>query len=182
MIKSLNSLAVFCGSSSGLDPIYEQSALELARELVDREITLVFGGGSIGLMGIMADEMMSRGGKVIGVIPQKLMEWEVGHTGITKLHVVESMHDRKALMAELSEGFIALPGGIGTLEEIIEVYTWQQLGYHAKPCAFLNVNGYYDRLFSFFDQMVAEGFLKPEHRENLIIRDNAKDLFHAMES
>ncbi|MFY0686922.1 MAG: TIGR00730 family Rossman fold protein [Cyclobacteriaceae bacterium] len=167
----INSLAIFCGSSKGSHDSYEQTALQLANYLVDHDITMVYGGGSVGLMGVLADEMMRRGGQVIGVITQKLLEWEVGHNSITQLHVVNTMHERKAKMAALAYGFIALPGGIGTLEEIIEVYTWLQLGYHHKPCGFLNVNNYFEHLIRFFDHMESEQFLKPNIRDGLIIED-----------
>lgn len=179
MIKSI---AVFCGSASGKNDIYTKEAVRLANIFIEKNIKLIYGGGSVGLMGVIANEMIRKGGHVEGVIPQKLLDMEVGHLGITKLHVVDTMHERKALMAELSEAFIALPGGIGTLEEIVEVYTWLQLGYHHKPCGFLNVNGYYDTLFRFFDQMVAEGFLKPQHRENLLVNDDISALIEEIQS
>lgn len=157
-------IAVFCGSAKGHLPVYENEAIRLAQVFVKNNISMVYGGGSVGLMGVIADEMMSLGGEVIGVIPQKLKDMEVGHDGITKLHIVNTMHERKAMMADLSDAFIALPGGIGTIEEIIEVYTWLQLGYHDKPCGFLNINGYYEKFFEFLDQMTQEGFLKRENR------------------
>ncbi|MFT6866224.1 MAG: hypothetical protein ACJA08_001053 [Cyclobacteriaceae bacterium] len=162
-------IAVFCGSKKGNQPVYVEAGRILANEMVKRNIDLVFGGGKVGLMGVIADEMLSLGGKVYGVIPEKLMKMEVGHTGITDLIVVETMHERKALMAEMADAFLAIPGGIGTLEEIIEVFTWQQIGYHNKPCAFLNTDNYYHYLFSFFDQMVAKEFLSLGHKNKLII-------------
>lgn len=173
-------LAIFCGSSTGHHPAYSASTRELARELYQRGIGAVFGGGHVGLMGLLADELMGLGGEVIGVIPRKLMEREIGHQGLTKLHVVETMHERKALMASLSHGFVALPGGIGTLEEIIEVFTWQQIGYHEKPCGFLNTQGYYDRLFQFIDHTVAEGFLSSTQRDRLMVSDEPAELIQRM--
>lgn len=148
--------------------------------MAKRGIGLVFGGGKVGLMGVVADAALAHGGEVIGVIPEKLMAREVGHTGLTKLHVVSTMHERKALMADLSDGFIALPGGIGTIEEIIEVYTWHQIGYHNKPCGFLNTNGYYDRLIAFIDHMVTEGFLPARQRDELVIGQDAEELLERM--
>ena len=136
---------------------------------------LVYGGGSIGLMGIMAEEMLQLGGEVMGVIPKKIYDWEVGHTGITKLHIVRNMHERKDLMARLSCSFIALPGGVGTLEEIIEVFTWKQLGYHQKPCVFVNTNGYYDQLISFLSHSVSEGFLNKNQFDDLFLAKDEKE-------
>ncbi|KAF0804856.1 hypothetical protein A6D6_02773 [Alcanivorax xiamenensis] len=162
-------IAVFCGSSSGVDPIYEQQARALARALVAQGHGLVYGGGRVGLMGVIADAVLEAGGEVIGVIPQALKDREIQHTGITELHVVENMHQRKAMMAELADGFIAMPGGAGTLEEIFEVWTWAQLGYHHKPCGFFNVIGYYDGLIGFLEHMVDQGFMKPAYREMLTV-------------
>lgn len=177
MIKRL---AVFCGSSKGNDATYSHAAESLTHLLHQQQIGVVYGGGRIGLMGVVADTMIQAGGEVIGVIPKKLMELEVGHEGITKLEVVETMHQRKARMAALSDGFVALPGGIGTLEEIIEVFTWLQIGYHHKPCAFLNTNGYFDKLFEFVNHMVSEGFLTATQRDKLIIADTPELLLRAM--
>ena len=177
MIKRL---AIFCGSSTGHNSTYHQEAREVGKLLAKKSIELVYGGGKIGLMGASADACLEHGGKVIGVIPEKLMTAEVGHTGVTELHVVKTMHERKAMMAQLSDGFIALPGGIGTLEEIIEVFTWHQIGYHNKPCAFLNTNGYYDKLFDFIDHSVSEGFLSQEQRDELIISDKIQELMEMM--
>ncbi|MEQ8471894.1 MAG: TIGR00730 family Rossman fold protein [Marinoscillum sp.] len=174
-------LAIFCGSSTGNQEIYQQQAIKMGQLLSSLNIEIVFGGGKIGLMGAVADAALSNGGKVIGVIPEKLMTTEVGHTGCTELHVVQTMHDRKAMMARLSDGFIALPGGIGTLEEIIEVFTWHQIGYHDKPCGFLNTNGYYDKLFAFIDHMVEDGFLSAEQRNQLVIADTPEELLEVME-
>lgn len=156
-------------------------AEELAAELVQRGIGLVYGGGNVGLMGILADAVLRSGGEAIGVIPEHLMTREIGHSGLTKLHVVHSMHERKALMADLSDAFIALPGGFGTLEEFCEVLTWTQLGLHAKPCGILNVFGYYTSLLQMFDHAVAERFLRPENRASVLAEDSPAALLHALE-
>jgi uncharacterized protein (TIGR00730 family) len=160
-------ICVYAGSNPGTNPAYAEAAAELARLLASRDIGVVYGGGKVGLMGILADSALAAGGEVIGVIPQDLMDREVGHGGVTELHVVASMHERKALMAELSDAFVALPGGIGTLEELIEVYTWSQLGLHDKPMGMLNVAGYYDGLAALLDHAVQEGFLRSQHRAAL---------------
>ena len=160
-------ICVYAGSNPGADPAYAEAAADLARLLAGRGIGVVYGGGRVGLMGILADTALEAGGEVIGVIPQDLMDREIGHGGLTELHVVGSMHERKALMAELSDAFVALPGGAGTLEELIEVYTWSQLGLHAKPMGVLNVRGYYDGLAALLDHAVREGFLRPQHRAAL---------------
>ena len=173
-------IAIFCGSSMGVDPIYKACAQEVGRKLVAHKLDLVYGGGSVGLMGVVADEVLSLKGQVTGVITEKLHAWEVGHAGLTQLHIVNTMHERKALMAQLSDGFIALPGGIGTLEEITEVYTWLQLGYHQKPCGFLNVAGYYDAFIALLDQMVIQGFLDAKSRNLIIIKSNIDDLLAIM--
>ena len=169
-------ICVYAGSNPGTNPAYAEAATELARLLASRDIGVVYGGGKVGLMGILADSALAAGGEVIGVIPQDLMDREVGHEGLTDLHVVGSMHERKALMAELSDGFVALPGGAGTLEELIEVYTWSQLGLHDKPMGVLNVCGYYDGLAALLDHAVQEGFLRPQHREALHTADSPADL------
>jgi uncharacterized protein (TIGR00730 family) len=157
-------ICVYAGSNPGADPAYAEAAGDLARLLAARGIGIVYGGAHVGLMGILADTALAAGGEVIGVMPRALIDREIGHTGLTELRIVGSMHERKALMAELSDGFVALPGGAGTLEELIEVYTWSQLGLHAKPMGVLNVNGYYDGLAALLDHAVQEGFLRPEHR------------------
>ncbi len=157
-------ICVFCGSTSGVRPEYAAAARVLARDLAARGHGLVYGGGNVGLMGIIADAMLEAGGEVIGVIPHTLMTREIGHTGVTTLHVVDSMHERKALMADLSDAFIALPGGIGTFEEWFEAVTWTQLGLHRKPCGLLNVHGFYDELIRFMEHAWTEGFIKPETR------------------
>jgi uncharacterized protein (TIGR00730 family) len=160
-------VCVYAGSNPGTNPAYAEAAAERARLLASRNIGVVYGGGKVGLMGILADTALAAGGEVIGVIPQDLVDREVGHDGLTELHVVGSMHERKALMAELSDAFVALPGGAGTLEELIEVYTWSQLGLHAKPMGVLNVEGYYDGLAALLDHAMDEGFLRPQHRAAL---------------
>ncbi len=167
--RQLRRVCVFCGSSRGSNPVFARAAEELGRELTRRGLGLVYGGGNIGLMGTMADATMAAGGHVTGVIPEALMAREVGHRGLNDLRVVKTMHERKALMAELSDGFIALPGGFGTFEEFFEVLTWSQLGLHAKPCGVLNVNGFFDPLLDLLQHAVAQGFIRPEHRELVIV-------------
>jgi len=169
-------LCVFCGSSFGTRTTYRDAAEELGALLAERQIELVYGGAHVGLMGALADSVLARGGRVIGVIPQALLAREIAHSGLTQLHVVDSMHERKALMASLSDGFVALPGGIGTLEELFEVWTWAQLGLHSKPCALLDVDGFYTGLVGFLDQAVAQGFLRSKQREWLIVETNAHAL------
>lgn len=159
----MKSIAIFCGSSSGANPVYTQATLDMARAIVEQDLRLVYGAGSVGLMGAVADEVLRLGGHVLGVIPQFLVDIEVGHTGLTQLIVTETMHERKLAMAEASDGFIAMPGGIGTLEEIIEVFTWTQLGIHDKHCGLYNVNGYYDYLVALLEHMAGERFLKAAH-------------------
>ncbi len=174
MHNKIRSLCVYCGSSTGHDPEHASAARALGTRMADRGIALVYGGGHIGLMGIIADAVLASGGAVTGVIPAALMATEVGHGQLTKLHVVKDMHERKALMADKADGFIAMPGGIGTLEELFEVMTWLQLGYHAKPVGVLNVNGFYDGLLGFLDRQRDEGYLRDEHRM-LLIEDSNPD-------
>ncbi|MDO8651189.1 MAG: TIGR00730 family Rossman fold protein [Undibacterium sp.] len=164
----MKSICVFCGSSTGASEAHDTGARQLAANLVDRQLALVYGGGNVGLMGVIANEVLRLGGHVTGVIPQALMDKEVGHINLSKLHIVRNMHERKALMAELSDGFIAMPGGIGTLEELFEMFTWLQLGFHEKPLGLLNINGYYDGLITFLQHIVQSKFLKPEHLALLI--------------
>ncbi len=159
----MKTLAVYCGASHGVNPIYTDAARALAAALVEHNIGLVYGGGKVGLMGVIADEVLRLGGEATGVIPKALVEREVGHAGLTRLFVVKDMHERKAMMAELSEGFIAMPGGMGTLEELFEMLTWAQLGIHAKPVGLLNANGFWDGLVSFVRHQSTEGFVRPEH-------------------
>ena len=174
-------ICVFCGSSPGSRPEYRAATEELGTELARLNIGLVYGGGNVGLMGILADAVLRAGGEAVGVIPKHLMGREVGHNGLTKLHVVHSMHERKALMADLSDAFVALPGGFGTLEELCEVVTWTQLGLHAKPCGILNVEGYYSPLLAMFDHAVEERFLKPENRALVLARESPSELLQALE-
>jgi uncharacterized protein (TIGR00730 family) len=171
----MKTFAVYCGAAHGVNPVYADAARLLARAMVDHNISLVYGGGKVGLMGVIADEVLRLGGEATGVIPRALVEREVGHAGLTRLFVVKDMHERKAMMADLSEGFIAMPGGMGTLEELFEMVTWAQLGIHAKPIGLLNVSGFYDGLRAFVGHQVAEGFVRPEH-ENLMIADSDPDL------
>ncbi|HYL73136.1 MAG TPA: TIGR00730 family Rossman fold protein [Bryobacteraceae bacterium] len=161
-------ICVFCGSNSGNDALYVNAAQEMGRTLAAHNIDLIYGGGRVGLMGALADAALAAGGAVIGVMPRALVEREIQHTGLSELHTVETMHERKTRMAELSEGFIALPGGAGTLEEIFEQWTWAQLGIHHKPCGFLNTNGYFDALRNMIERMTGEGFLRPEHASMLV--------------
>ena len=163
-------ICVFCGSNSGISPVYRTAAVAMGQLLVERGIELIYGGGNIGLMGILADTVLESGGQVTGVIPESLLAREIGHRELTDLRIVNSMHERKALMADLSDGFIAMPGGFGTFEEFCEVVTWSQLGIHAKPCGLLNVEGYYDSLLELFDHAVREGFLRKENR-GLVLED-----------
>lgn len=156
-------LCVYCGASPGQDPAYARAAQEMARALAARGLTLVYGGGSRGLMGMLADAMLAHGGQVIGVIPQALQEKELAHRGLSELYVVPDMHQRKAMMANLADGFIALPGGLGTLEELFEMLTWRQLGFHAKPVGVLNCQGFYDQMLQFLNTVAAQGFIRSEH-------------------
>jgi uncharacterized protein (TIGR00730 family) len=178
----LKAVCVFCGSSTGNDPAYADTARTLGRTLAERGITLVYGGGHVGLMGVVADAALGAGGEVVGVMPKALVEREIGHTGLTKLHVVRSMHERKAMMSELSEGFVALPGGNGTLEEFFEVLTWAQLGEHDKPCGLLNVAGYYDPLLAVFDRIVDRAFLREEHRKLVLVEEDLAALLERFEA
>jgi uncharacterized protein (TIGR00730 family) len=164
----LRRLCVFCGSSLGIQAVYARVADEMGRLLAERGIEMVYGGGNVGLMGRVADACLSQGGRVIGVMPRALVEKEIAHRGLTELRVVESMHERKAMMADLADAFVAMPGGYGTWEEFCEVLTWSQLGLQRKACALLNVNGYYDPLLEMADRAVREGFLRDAHRELLL--------------
>jgi uncharacterized protein (TIGR00730 family) len=173
-------ICVYCGSNPGKSAEFLESARSLARELVRRDICLVYGGASVGIMGEIADTVLAGGGEVIGVIPQALVDKEVSHAGLTELKIVGSMHERKEIMADISEGFIALPGGLGTIEEIFEVLTWAQLGFHKKPCALLNIKGYYDKLIQFLTHAVAEGFIANPHREMLLVEEEPHRLLEIM--
>ncbi|AJE16446.1 LOG family protein [Stutzerimonas balearica] len=163
----LRSICVFCGASTGTDPVYREAAAAMGRTLAEQGITLVYGGGAVGLMGVVADAALAAGGEVIGIIPQSLKDAEIGHPGLTRLEIVDGMHARKARMAELADAFIAMPGGLGTLEELFEVWTWGQLGYHAKPMGLLDTNHFYAKLSHFLDHLVAEAFVRPQYREML---------------
>jgi uncharacterized protein (TIGR00730 family) len=172
----LNSLCVFCGSNPGAAPAYAEAAARLGRTLAGRGLNLVYGGGRVGLMGVVADAALAAGGRVTGVIPEALATRELAHAALSDLQVVGSMHERKARMSELSDGFIALPGGIGTLEEWFEVWTWSQLGFQPKPCGLLNVAGYYDHLLAFLDHVTAERFLTEAHRGMAVVDDDPERL------
>jgi uncharacterized protein (TIGR00730 family) len=169
--RALQRLCVFTGSSAGIRPEYRAAARDLGQLLAERGIGLVYGGARVGLMGAVADAALEAGGAVIGVIPQGLVAKEIAHTGLTELRVVASMHERKAMMTDLADGFVALPGGWGTLEEFFEVLTWAQLGLHGKPCGLLNVGTYFDGLLAFADHATAEGFVRREHREMMVVAD-----------
>ncbi|QSX77398.1 LOG family protein [Agrilutibacter solisilvae] len=163
----MRSVCVYCGSNAGSKPVYAQRAVALGQRLASEQLALVYGGGNVGLMGIVADAVLAAGGEVIGVIPGQLVEWEVAHRGLTRLEVVDNMHERKARMFDLADAFVALPGGFGTLDEMFEMLTWRQLGIADKPCAFLDVEGFYSPLIAMLDRMVAERFLHPEQRRDL---------------
>lgn len=178
----MRSIAVYCGSKFGSRPEFEIGARSLGQYLAQQGIRLVYGGGNVGLMGVVASQALASGGEVIGVIPQALKDREIAHTGLSKLIVVQDMHERKQTMADLADGFIAMPGGAGTLEEIFEVWTWAQLGYHGKPCAFFNLHGYFDTLLTFVDQMVASGFMAKEYREMLTVSDDPSVIVAAFQA
>ncbi len=182
MQSVIKRICVFAGSSPGRRPAYSDAAISLGKELSARGYGLVYGGGGVGLMRVVADTMLENGAHVIGVIPEALAAKEVAHERVTDLRVVASMHERKALMAELSDAFVALPGGMGTFEELFEVLTWAQLGIHAKPCGLLNVQGYFDGLLAALSHAVAERFLKEEHKSMLLVRPSAAPLLDAVES
>jgi uncharacterized protein (TIGR00730 family) len=172
MEARLQSVCVFCGSNTGSSEVYRGAARSLARAIARAGLRLVYGGGSIGLMGVLAEAALAEGVDVTGVAPRRLLDREVVHRDLSRLHVVESMHERKSRMAELSDGFIALPGGYGTLDELFEALTWTQLGYHRKPCGLLNVSGFFDRLADYLEHAVQEGFLIREHRDMLVVADD----------
>ena len=176
----MKSICVFCGSSMGYHPIYEKSAYDLGKHIASENIRLIYGGGSVGLMGVMADAAIENDGEVVGIIPRFLYEKEVGHDGVTELIIVESMHERKHKMAELSQGFIAMPGGIGTMEELFEIFTWSQLALIKKPVALFNVNHYYNHIIAFLENMVTEGFLMDNNLKSLIISHNIHEMVAKM--
>ena len=181
MKKKIQTLCVYCGSSIGASPLYVKAAQELATVMVENDIALVYGGGHVGLMGTIADAVLSAGGKVTGVIPRALMVSEIRHDRLTRLVVVKDMHERKALMAELADGFIAMPGGVGTLEELFEALTWLQLGFHDKPVGLLNVAGFFNGLIDFVAHLVQQGFLKSEHAALLLAELNPLELLHQLQ-
>jgi uncharacterized protein (TIGR00730 family) len=174
-------ICVYCGSNSGSRPVYAEAAKELASVLVQQDYELVYGGADKGIMGVIADAVLEQGGKVHGIIPKMLCEKELAHQNLTELHIVSSMHERKTMMAALSDGFIAMPGGYGTLEEIIEIITWGQLKFHDKPCGLLNIDGYFDHLLAYLDHAQAEGFLRPENRQMLLCDESPAGLIQQFE-
>jgi uncharacterized protein (TIGR00730 family) len=178
--RVLGAVAVFCGSLSGTDPVYLDAAGALGALLATRAITLVYGGGRVGLMGAVADGALAAGGTVIGVIPQALVDRELAHPGVTELRITDSMHERKALMASMADGFVALPGGAGTLDELFEAWTWTMLGIHRKPCAVLDVEGFYAGLRSHVTRMTSAGFIRPEHASGLLFASDGESLLDAM--
>jgi uncharacterized protein (TIGR00730 family) len=177
----LSRVCVYCGANPGRDPAYADAARATGTTLARRGIGLVTGGGRVGLMGVVADAALAAGGEVDGIIPEALMRKELAHAGLTRLEVTASMHERKARMAELADAFVALPGGLGTFEELFEIWTWAQLGWHAKPCGVLNVAGYYDKLVGFVDHAAEEGFLRPQHRAMLIVEADPDRLLDRFE-
>ncbi|GAB1447888.1 TIGR00730 family Rossman fold protein [Bacteroidota bacterium] len=180
MNNAIKRIAIYCGSALGNSPEYKEAAIELVQSIHKRGMGIVYGGGNVGIMGVIADEMVRLGGECIGVIPHSLMRKELGHTGITELIEVENMHQRKAKMFELADACIALPGGIGTMEELFEAFTWTQLGFHNKPCGVLNCNGFYEPLHGLLQHMVDQGFLKQEFKNMLISRNGVEELVDAI--
>ncbi|WP_288433959.1 TIGR00730 family Rossman fold protein [uncultured Acinetobacter sp.] len=175
-------IALYCGSRVGNKPIYKETAIELAQGIAEHGFGIVYGGASIGLMGQVADTVLEHGGEVVGVIPEFMLDYEVAHSKLTELHVVQTMHERKAMMAERAGAFVALPGGLGTFEEILEIATWGQLNQHQKPMILFNVNGFYDALIAQLDHAVAEGFLPPQHRAKLIVCDTFDEIYGAVKN
>ena len=181
MVKSANkTICVYCGANAGVSPRYAEQARALAGALVERNLSLVYGGGKVGLMGVIADEVLRLGGEVTGVIPTALVEREVGHAGLTRQFIVKDMHERKAMMAQLADGFIAMPGGMGTLEELFEMLTWSQLGIHAKPIGLLNVDGFYDSLAGFIEHASAQGFIRPQHAALMMVESEPDALLRRL--
>ena len=176
----MRSVCVFCGANPGVDPMFAAAARTMGETLARSQRVLVYGGGNVGLMGILADAALAAGGRVIGVIPRPLVDKEVAHRSLSELRVVESMHERKALMAQLADGFLAMPGGVGTLEELFEIWTWVQLGFISKPFGILNVGGFFDPLLAFIDRVHAQGFLRREHREMLVVADRPDALLQSL--
>lgn len=175
-------IAIYCGSRAGNKPIYRDHAIQLSQGLAQHGFGLVYGGASIGLMGEVADSMMQHGGEVVGVIPEFMLDYEIAHSELTELHIVHTMHARKAMMAERAAAFVALPGGLGTFEEILEIATWAQLNQHQKPMVLYNVNGFYDALIAQLDHAVNEGFLPPQHRAKLIICQTAEQIYNVIQN
>lgn len=176
----MNSICVFCGSSMGVKPAYRQAANDLAKELLERNLTLIYGGANVGLMKVLADAVLDGGGQVVGIMPQLLVEQEVAHLYLTKMYIVSNMSERKSMMVGMSDGFIAMPGGFGTLDELAEVITYNQLRMTDKPIGILNTAGYFDKLLAFFDHITDEGFLRHEHRQNMIVDDHIHHLLEKM--
>lgn len=176
----MKKIAVFCGSSIGLDPAFKEQAMYLGERIAKEGMTLVYGGAKVGIMGVLADSILANGGEVIGVMPVSLHEREVFHEGLTELHIVETMHDRKQMMMELADAFIVFPGGVGTMEEFFEVFTWNMIGIINKPCMLFNLNGYYELLIQFFNQMEQQQFLQSEVRQKLIVKTSIEDIFLAL--
>ncbi|MBS0925172.1 TIGR00730 family Rossman fold protein [Providencia sp. JGM181] len=181
-MKKIKSVAVYCGSSMGTNEIYQKQAIEFAKELVKRDIALVYGGASVGLMGTVADTVLSLGGKAIGVIPSLLEEREISHKNLTELYRVDTMHQRKSKMIELADGFVAMPGGYGTLEEYSEVFTWSQIGLHTKPCGLFNINNYWQPLIDMTNKMADEGFLHEKYRHMAIVESSPASLLDQFET
>jgi uncharacterized protein (TIGR00730 family) len=180
-VKNLDQLAVYCGSAPGSDPVFAEAARATAAAMVKRKVQLVYGGGRLGLMGLIADTMLELGGEVYGVIPQALVDIEVAHPSVTELHIVETMHERKAKMTELADGFLALPGGIGTLDELFEAWSWNALGYHKKPFCLLNVEGFWDGLIDFIDHATDKGFLSVQRRRQLLVASSPEEALELLD-
>ena len=180
-MKNLDQLAVYCGSAPGSDPVFAEAARATAAAMVKRKVQLVYGGGRLGLMGLIADTMLELGGEVYGVIPQALVDIEVAHPSVTELHIVETMHERKAKMTELADGFLALPGGIGTLDEFFEAWSWNALGYHKKPFCLLNVEGFWDGLIHFMDHAADKGFLSAQRRRQLLVASSPEEALELLD-
>lgn len=175
-------IALYCGSRFGNNPIYRQTAIELAQGIAEYGFGIVYGGASIGLMGQVADTVIEHGGEVVGVIPEFMLDYEIANNDLTELHIVKNMHERKAMMAERANAFVALPGGFGTFEEILEIATWGQLNQHQKPMMLYNVNGFYDHMIAQLDHAVAEGFIPPQHRSKLIVCHHAEEIYNAIKN
>lgn len=180
-MKNIRRLAVYCGSATGSDAVFSEIARETSRAMIEHQVDLVYGGGRLGLMGVMADSVLAAGGQVYGVIPQALVDVEVAHPGLTELHTVTTMHERKARMTDLADGFLALPGGIGTLDELFEAWSWNALGYHKKPLCLLNVEGFWDGLIQFIDHATQCGFLSPQRRGQLLVAESPEQALQMLD-